>query len=110
MKPSRALKPQTQEIGNIMNLLSKAKKVAAFAMLTLTLTLSTASFPQGGALRVETSSASAAQRMLIVRAYFSDATFTTHVGTGVFRCDGSSSLVGRSTPYYRESRTPCGEL
>jgi hypothetical protein len=91
-----------------MNLLSKAKRVAAFAALTLTLTLPTASLPQGaGVFKFETGSASAAVRFQVIRVYFSDATFRTHVGTGVFRCDGSSSLTGRSTPYFRESKEPC---
>ena len=91
-----------------MNLLSNAKRVAAFAALTLTLTLSSVSIPQNiGSLKFGVGSTSAAVRFQVIRVYFSDATFTTHVGTGVFRCDGSSSLIGRSTPYFRESKEPC---
>ena len=91
-----------------MNLLSMAKRVAAFAALTLTLMSSSVALPQNASsLKFGACSASAAARFQVTRIYFSDATLRTRVGTGVFRCDGSSSLFGRSTPYFVESKEPC---
>jgi hypothetical protein len=92
-----------------MNLLSKAKRVAAFAALTLTLTLSTASLPQGaGVFKLETGSACAAAKRFRIVWYYSDASHTTRVGVGTFRCDGSSTLTGRSTPFSVETfNEPC---
>lgn len=43
---------------------------------------------------------SAASRRMIVRFYYSDASHSDHVGTGVFRCDGRGTLTGRSTSFY----------
>jgi hypothetical protein len=92
-----------------MNLLSKAKRVAAFAALTLTLTLSTASLPQSaGVFKFETSATSAAAKRFRVVWYYSDATHTTRVGVGTFRCDGNSTLTGRSTQFSVEAlNEPC---
>ena len=96
-----------------MNLLSKAKRLAAFAALTLTLTLSSASLPRGGGVfKCEPGSASAASHRLRVVWYYSDATYTTHVGTGKFYCNGTAGLTGRSTPYRIEvlNEPCCGNL
>jgi hypothetical protein len=96
-----------------MNLLSKAKRVAAFAALTLTLTLSSASLPQNtGMCKFEAGSTSAAARRLRVVWYYSDATYTTHVGVGTFRCNGTAGLTGTSTPYRIEvlNEPCCGNL
>jgi hypothetical protein len=95
--------------GGAMNLLTKMKKVVAFAALTITLTLSVASVPQNaGVFKFEAGSASAAARRYRIVWYYSDATFTTRVGIGHFRCDGSSGLSGRSTPYFKEVfNEPC---
>jgi hypothetical protein len=96
-----------------MNLLSKAKRVAASAALTLTLTLSSASLPQNaGMCKFEAGSTSAAARRLRVVWYYSDATYTTHVGTGTFRCNGTAGLTGASTPYRIEALNEpcCGNL
>jgi|RhiMethySRZTD1v2_1073278.scaffolds.fasta_scaffold4014043_1 hypothetical protein len=96
-----------------MNLLSKAKRVAVFAALTLTLTLSSASLPRGGGVfKCEPGSASAASHRLRVVWYYSDATYTTHVGTGKFYCNGTAGLTGRSTPYRIEvlNEPCCGNL
>jgi hypothetical protein len=96
-----------------MNLLSKAKRVAVFAALTLTLTLSSASLPHGaGVFKCEPGSTSAAARRFIVVWYYSDATYTTRVGIGTFRCNGTSGLTGRSTPYRIEviNEPCCGNL
>ena len=83
-----------------MNLLSKAKRVAAFAALTLTLALSTASIPHGvNVFKFAPCSTSAAENMFREFHYFSDATHTTHVGTRIFRCDGTSVLFGQSTQF-----------
>jgi hypothetical protein len=96
-----------------MNLSSKAKRVAVFAALTLTLTLSSASLPRGGGVfKCEPGSASAASHRLRVVWYYSDATYTTHVGTGKFYCNGTAGLTGRSTPYRIEvlNEPCCGNL
>jgi hypothetical protein len=96
-----------------MNLLSKAMRVAVFAALTITLTLSSASLPLGaGVFKCEPGSTSAAARRLRVVWYYSDATYTTLVGTGTFRCDGTAGLTGRSTPYRIEvlNEPCCGNL
>jgi hypothetical protein len=83
-----------------MNLLSKAKRLAAFVALTLTLTLSSASLPQNaGVFKFEAGSTSAAARRFRIIEYYSDATYTTQVGTGIFYCNGIVGLRGRSTPY-----------
>jgi hypothetical protein len=92
-----------------MNLLSRAKRVAAFAVLTLTLTISTASLPQSASVfKFEPSSASAAANRFRVVWYYSDATHTTRVGIGTFRCNGTAGLTGRSTPFSVEVlNEPC---
>ena len=41
------------------------------------------------------------RRRLIVRVYYKTKRRKIRVGRGTFRCDGSSTLTGRSTPYYR---------
>jgi hypothetical protein len=43
---------------------------------------------------------SAASRRMIVRFYYSNASHSNHVGTGVFRCDGRATLTGQSTSFY----------
>jgi hypothetical protein len=96
-----------------MNLLSKAKRVAVFAALTLTLTLSSSSLPRGaGVFKCEPGSASAAARRLRVVWYYTDATYTTRCGVGTFRCDGTAGLTGCSTPYRKEvlNEPCCGNL
>jgi hypothetical protein len=92
-----------------MNLLSKAKSLGAFTALTLTLTLSGASLPQSvGPLKFEAGSTSAAARRFRVVWYYSDATHTTRVGIGTFRCNGTSGLSGRSTSFSVEIvNEPC---
>jgi hypothetical protein len=92
-----------------MNLFSKAKRLAAFAAITLTLTLSSASIPQNsGMFKFEAGSTSAAARRFRVVWYYSDATHTTRVGIGTFRCNGTSGLTGRSTPFSVEIvNEPC---
>jgi hypothetical protein len=86
-----------------MNLFSKAKRLVAFSAITLALTLSSASLPQHvGSLKFEAGSASAAARRFRVIWYYSDATHTTRVGIGTFRCNGTSGLTGRSTPFFEE--------
>ncbi|HEY9402371.1 MAG TPA: hypothetical protein VIQ24_06735 [Pyrinomonadaceae bacterium] len=35
--------------------------------------------------------------------YYSDASYTNHVGTGMIYCNGSSTLDGTSTPYRQEN-------
>jgi hypothetical protein len=93
-----------------MNLFSKAKRLVAFTALTLTLTLSSASLPQHvGSLKFEagSTSAAAARRFRVVW-YFSDATHTTRVGIGTFRCNGIATLSGRSTQFSEEvGNEPC---
>jgi len=92
-----------------MNLISKSKKLVAFAALILTLTLSGASLPQkAGVFNTKAGSASAAAHRSIVVWYYSDATYTTRVGIGTFRCNGTSGLVGRSTSFSIEvDNEPC---
>lgn len=92
-----------------MNLLSKVKRLAAFVALTLTLTLSSASLPQNaGVFKFEAGSASAAARRFRVVWYYSDATHTTRVGIGTFRCNGTAGLSGTSTSFRIEViNEPC---
>lgn len=95
-----------------MNLFSKAKRLVAFTALTLTLALSSASFPQHvGPLKFEAGSTSAAARRFRIVEYYSDATYTIHVGTGTFHCNGIATLRGRSTPYRIEvaNEACCGD-
>jgi hypothetical protein len=96
-----------------MNLFSKAKRLVAFTALTLTLALSSASLPQHvGSLKFETGSTSAAARRFRVVWYFSDATHTTRVGIGTFRCNGTAGLSGRSTQFSEEviNEPCCGDF
>ena len=92
-----------------MNLFSKSKRLVAFAALILTLTLSSASLPQSaGVFKMKAGSASAAAHRYVVVWYYSDATYTTRVGIGTFRCNGTSSLSGRSTSFSIEvANEPC---
>jgi|SoiMethySBSTD1v2_1073268.scaffolds.fasta_scaffold2479802_1 hypothetical protein len=92
-----------------MNLFSKAKRPLAVAALTLTLALSTASLPQQvGGLKFKAGSTSAAARRFRVVWYFSDASHTTRVGIGTFRCNGIATLSGRSTQFSEEvANEPC---
>jgi len=92
-----------------MNLFSKAKRLVAFTALTLTLALSSASIPQhAGSLKFGAGSTSAAALRFRVVWYFSDATRTTRVGIGTFRCNGRATLSGRSTQFSEEVvNEPC---
>jgi hypothetical protein len=96
-----------------MNLLSKAKRLIAFAAVTLTLMLSSVSLPQSASIfNTEPSTTSAAARRYRVVWYYSDAAHTTRVGIGTFRCNGTSGLTGRSTPFSEEvvNEPCCGDF
>ena len=88
---------------------SKSKGLVAFAALAFTLTLSSVSLPQGaGMFKMKTGVASAAANRYRVVWYYSDATLTTRVGIGTFRCNGTSGLTGRSTSFSVEvANEPC---
>src|SRR5215813_13483151 len=97
------------QVGGTINMFSKSKRLVAFAALALTLTLSSVSLPQGaGVFKINTGSASAAAHRYRVVWYYSDATLTTRVGIGTFRCNGTSGLTGRSTSFSVEvADEPC---
>jgi hypothetical protein len=83
-----------------MSLFFRTKKRFIFASLTLGLVLSSAFIPlnAGGVSRTYCSVRYAKEIL-----YYSDATYTNHVGTGMIYCNGSSTLDGTSTAYRQET-------
>jgi hypothetical protein len=83
-----------------MNLFSKTKKPFVFASLTLALVLSSAFIPlNAGGVSGTYCGVRYAKEIL----YYSDATYTNHVGTGYIYCNGTSTLDGTSTAYRQET-------
>ncbi len=92
-----------------MNLLSKVKSRFVFVALPLALVLSS----------VFVSSDSGAVRATAVYpryekeiTYYSDASFSTQVGTGHIYCNGKGTLEGTGTQYYTEEilNVCCGSV
>jgi hypothetical protein len=82
-----------------MNLFSRLGKPFVFASLTLTLVLSSAFLP----LTVGVASSTSCPTMYSKEIrYYSDATYTNQVGTGMIYCNGRGTLSGTSTPYRQE--------
>jgi hypothetical protein len=83
-----------------MRLFSRPKKLFVFAAFVLTLMLS-------GFLHPSSSSAKTATRTYVYYSeeidYYSDASYTTQVGTGIIYCNGHSTLTGHSTQYRIET-------
>jgi hypothetical protein len=92
-----------------MKLLAKTMRLVAFTTLTLTLTLSSGFFSRSiDRSNFGDAQASAALPRFRIIHYYSDANRTNHVGTGIFYCNGRSTLSGRSTPYSKEMvNEPC---
>jgi hypothetical protein len=92
-----------------MNLIAKAKSLLVFAALPLTLVLSSA-FISSNNGQVRATAAYPLYEKEIT--YYSDASYTNHVGTGHIYCNGRSTLTGTSTQYYTEDiqNVCCGSL
>ena len=85
-----------------MKLFFRAKKRFVFASLTLALVLSSAFIPlNAGGISGNYCGVRYAKEIL----YYSDASYTNHVGTGMIYCNGSSTLDGTSTAYRQETIT-----
>ena len=90
-----------------MNLFSRIRKPFFLASLTLVAVLSSAFVPlNAGGFKPAYCSVRYAKEIL----YYSDASYSNHVGTGNIYCNGSSTLDGTSTPYRQETITDvcCG--
>ncbi len=55
--------------------------------------------PKSVDTKLDTTLIARTRRRLKVVDYYSDRSFINHVGTGTFRCDGRSTLTGRSTQF-----------
>jgi len=92
-----------------MNLFSKVRKQFVLAALLAGLVLSSAFLPSSdGGVRA-TSAYPRYEKEII---YYSDASFTNHVGTGHIYCNGRGTLEGTSTQYRMEEilNVCCGSL
>ena len=91
-----------------MNLFSRAKKLFVFAAFVLTLMLSGFFHPSSSGVYMHEASAAPAARPYVYYSeeidYYSDASYTTQVGTGVIYCNGHSTLTGHSTQYRIETQ------
>jgi len=84
-----------------MNFFSRVRKPGVFAALILTLVLSSAFVPlSAGGSSARSSCAGTYSKEIL---YYSDATYTNQVGTGVIYCNGRSTLTGTSTQYREET-------
>jgi hypothetical protein len=81
-----------------MNLLSKIRKPFVFAALTLALVLSSAFIPLSAG---SVGPAGCVMYSKEIR-YYSDATYTDQVGTGMIYCNGTGTLTGTSSAYRQE--------
>lgn len=82
-----------------MKLFPGTKKPFVFASLTLALVLSSAFVPlTAGVVRPAGCAGMYSKEIL----YYSDASYTNHVGTGMIYCNGST-LEGQSTRYRQET-------
>jgi hypothetical protein len=84
------------------------KKSFIFAALTLASVLSSAFVPLNA---VGVNGAYCGVRYAKEILYYSDASYSNHVGTGMIYCNGRSTLEGTSTPYRQETITDicCGD-
>ena len=91
-----------------MKLLTQVRKPFVLAALLLALVLSSALLPPKGGVNATV----AYLRYEKEISYYSDASFTTQVGTGHIYCNGRGTLDGTSTPYYTEEilNVCCGSL
>lgn len=88
-----------------MSLFSRARRRFVFAAVTLTLLLSGAFLPPSGGghtLVVSSALAGTSYRYSKEIRYYSDATYTNQVGTGMIYCNGTGTLDGQSTAYRQE--------
>lgn len=83
-----------------MKLFFRMKKPFVFASLILTLVLSSAFIPlNAGGVSSSYCRIRYAKEIL----YYSDASYSNHVGTGMIYCNGTSTLSGTSTAYRQET-------
>jgi hypothetical protein len=78
-----------------MGLLFRVKRPFALAALVLTLVLSGAFLPSS-----RVASTAACPRYSTLVHYYSDASYTSEVGTRYFLCNGTSTSTGIGSPYY----------
>lgn len=82
-----------------MRLFSRVGKSFVFAALVLTLLLSIAFLPSssGGGSRAVCAAAYGHSTWIT---YYSDASYTTEIGTRYIRCNGKATTTGSTSPYY----------